>query len=170
VSKISSAGSLQTLSGSVSNRCLTLSLTGGSVVSYTDIVVANSEHTHTVTPTGSVSQPTFSNGAATVGQASGTATVAATGHTHAYTPEGTISAVALSGTMTAAASSDTIGVSTSAHTHAYTPAGSVSASFSGTAGTVNVTDDDSVETVSTSAHTHAFKAAGTVSQPTFTGT
>lgn len=170
VSKISSAGSLQTLSGSVSNRCLTLSLTGGSVVSYTDVVVANSEHTHTVTPTGSVSQPTFSNGAATIGQASGTATVAATGHTHAYTPEGTISAVALSGTMTAAASSDTIGVSTSTHTHAYTPAGSVSASFSGTAGTVNVTDDDSVENVSTSAHTHAFKAAGTVSQPTFTGT
>ena len=169
-SKISSAGSLQTLSGSVSNRCLTLSLTGGSVVSYTDIVVANSEHTHTVTPTGSVSQPTFSSGAATVGQASGTATVAATGHTHAYTPEGTISAVALSGTMTAAASSDTIGVSTSTHTHTYTPAGSVSASFSGTAGTVNATDNDSVENVSTSAHTHAFKAAGTVSQPTFTGT
>lgn len=66
VYSITDVGSVPTLSASVANRCLTLSFNAGAVPTRSAVTVASSDHTHSVTATGTVSQPTFTGTAATL--------------------------------------------------------------------------------------------------------
>lgn len=63
---ITGVGSAPSLSASVANKCLTLTFSAGSVPTRTNVSVASAEHTHSVTASGSVSQPTFTGTAATL--------------------------------------------------------------------------------------------------------
>lgn len=153
-------------------------------------------HTHTVTckptgsvgetsitPAGSVSQPTFTGTAGTTNAASSaTFSAAPGGHAHTFTGSAVTSgnnsgsavkaATAISGgsissaianrkmtvTFTAASITSTGNAAPHTHTHSVTAAGTIGAN-NGTNGTVSL-----------STHTHDFTPAGTVSKPTFTGT
>jgi hypothetical protein len=147
----------------------------------------------TITPTGTVSAPTFTGNAVissavsagtpagTNGTASftpaGTNGTATTGATSGGTPAGTNSAVSATATAAVAVTTGSgNSMATNAHTHpAPTFTGSALAThthtvpaetFTGSAGTVPA------ETFTGSAlatHTHTTTATGTVSQPTFTG-
>lgn len=66
VYSITDVGSAPSLTASVTNRCLTLSFDAGSVPTRSSVTVASSDHTHSVTAKGSVSQPTFTGTAATL--------------------------------------------------------------------------------------------------------
>ena len=131
---------------------------------------SSSTHTHSVTPTGSVSQPTFTGTSAKSGGPNETLVSVGSGtHTHSYnvvdtvtiststgtanyTPSGTVSTPSFTGSQgtTSGPSGTAVGVATSTHTHEYTPAGSV--------------------TISTGTGTKNYTPVGTISQPTFTGT
>ena len=66
VYSITSVGSAPSLTATVSNKCLTLSWSAGSVPARSSVTVASSEHKHSVTAAGTVSQPTFTGTAATL--------------------------------------------------------------------------------------------------------
>ena len=67
VYSITAVGSLPSLSASVTNRCLTLTFSAGTLPTKGSAVsVATGAHTHSVTAKGSVSQPTFTGTAATL--------------------------------------------------------------------------------------------------------
>ena len=123
-------------------------------------------HTHSYTPAGTVSKPTFTGSAATSGGPSATTTVANSSHTHTLEASGAIT------------------ISTGTGTANYTPAGTVTGSFKGSA--VNSGAPSAKTTVAHKDHTHTLTAtgsitigtgtgtanytpAGTVSKPTFTG-
>lgn len=89
--QIASVGSLPSLSGTVSNRCLTLSWSAGSTPTRSQIAVPTSTHIHTVTASGTVSAPTFTGTTDTTGAPNGTITVASSGHVHAVTAKGSVS-------------------------------------------------------------------------------
>lgn len=109
--------------------------------------VASSSHTHSVTASGSVGDPTTG-----ANSAAASTSVASSGHTHTveHTPAGSVGAPA-AGANSASASTS---VASSGHTHSasYTPAGSVPKT--GTTGT----------TVASSGHTHSasYTPAGSV--------
>lgn len=64
---ITGVGSVPTLTASVANKCLTLTFTAGSVPTRSSAIsMPNTNHTHSVTAKGSVSQPTFTGTAATL--------------------------------------------------------------------------------------------------------
>ncbi len=63
---ITSVGSAPSLTASVSNKCLTLTFSAGSVPTRESASVALSDHTHSVTAKGSISQPTFTGTSATL--------------------------------------------------------------------------------------------------------
>lgn len=123
-------------------------------------------HTHSYTPAGTVSKPTFTGESATSGGPSATTTVANSSHTHTLEASGNIT------------------ISTGTGTANYTPAGTVTGSFKGSA--VNSGAPSAKTTVAHKDHTHTLTAsgsitvsvgtgtanytpAGTVSKPTFTG-
>ena len=121
-----------------------------------------------ITPAGTVSQPTFTGTKATItvsGTASGAATVAinATGVAKNYTPAGTVAAPTFTGTQAnISISGDVSG--TSVGNHSYTPQGSVSQpTFTGSAATIT----HSVTQGSVSA-SGSYTPAGTVSKPGIT--
>lgn len=66
VYSITGVGSVPSLTASVTNKCLTLTFSAGSVPTRSSVTVASSDHTHSVTAKGSVSQPTFTGTAATL--------------------------------------------------------------------------------------------------------
>lgn len=66
VYSITDVGTAPSLSTSVTNQCLTLTFSAGSVPTRSSVTLPNTSHTHTVTATGSVSQPTFTGTAATL--------------------------------------------------------------------------------------------------------
>lgn len=150
-------------SGSVTNQCLALSFSAGShsfnagtLPSRSSVSMPNTNHTHSVTASGSVSQPTFTGTKASTTSISGTVSVASSGHTHSVTAKGSVSKPSFTGTE------DTISIT-------YTPAGTVSKpTFSGSA--VTSGSPSASTSVASSGHTHSVTAAGSVSQPTFTGT
>lgn len=151
-------------SGTVANQCLTLSFSAGShsfsagslPSRSSAISMPNANHTHSVTASGSVSQPTFTGTEASTTSISGTASVASSTHTHSVTAKGSVSTPTFTGTE------DTISIT-------YTPAGTVSKpTFSGTA--VTSGKPSASTSVASSGHTHDVTAEGSVSQPTFTGT
>lgn len=90
VYSITGVGSVPSLSASVTNRCLTLSFSAGSVPTRSQVTVASSGHTHSVTASGAVSQPTFTGTEASTTSISGTTSVASSGHTHSVTASGTV--------------------------------------------------------------------------------
>ena len=179
------------LSASASGGVLTISLSTGSgnvgytTASHTHVFasgsasatattsrydVPNTSHTHSFTPSGSVS---FSGSNATTGAASTTSghtvSVATGAHVHSM------------GTAVANDSASSVSVSTSSHKHSVTASGSVSSSFTGTSATTsengshshtaNASTNNTTNRVSVpnTSHTHSVTAAGSVSS-SFTGT
>lgn len=90
VYSITGVGSVPSLSTSVTNRCLTLSFSAGSVPTRSSVTVASSNHTHSVTASGAVSQPTFTGTEASTTSISGTTSVANSAHTHSVTAFGSV--------------------------------------------------------------------------------
>lgn len=160
-------GSLQSLSGSVSGRCLTLSLSGGALPSLSfsagtlptrsgPISMPNTNHTHSVTAAGTVSTPVFEGTSATIGSVTGKVNVANSGHTHNVTAKGSVSKPSFTGTEKNV-------------TITYTPEGTVSTpTFTGDS--VATSGPTGTTNVPSTGHTHKVTASGTVSKPTFTGT
>lgn len=160
-------GSLQSLSGSVSGRCLTLSLSGGALPSLSfsagalptrsgAISMPNTNHTHSVTAAGTVSTPVFEGTPATIGSVTGKVNVANSGHTHNVTAKGSVSKPSFTGTEKNV-------------TITYTPEGTVSTpTFTGDS--VATSGPTGTTNVPSTGHTHKVTASGTVSKPTFTGT
>ena len=122
---------------------------------------------HTFTPSGTVSQPTFTGNKAT--------STAAGGHSHTVTATGSVSS-------TFTGDSKTLSATTSGHTHSiaaskisvsssYTPAGTVSGKFTGTQATTSTVDNHthSIDAEAITS-TGSFTPSGTVSTPTFKGT
>ena len=98
VYSITGVGSVPSLSASVTNKCLTLTFRAGSVPTRSSVTLASSDHTHSVTATGTVSKPTFTGSEATTTSISGTTKVAKSDHTHSVTATGTVSKPAFTGT------------------------------------------------------------------------
>jgi hypothetical protein len=117
------------LTGSVANKCLTISYTNGTF--------------------NAGSMPTFN---------SATKTFASATHTHEYTPSGTVSKptfTGTAGTVSVNATSSNIAVATDAHTHGYTPKGTVSKpTFTGTASSITVSVPDKQATGESLEDTH----------------
>ena len=99
VYSITDVGSTPNLSASVTNRCLTLSFSAGSTPTRSSVTVASSDHTHSVTASGTVSQPTFTGTEASTTSISGTTKVASSGHTHKVTATGNVSQPTFTGTQ-----------------------------------------------------------------------
>lgn len=144
-------------------------------------VVAAQAHTHSYTPAGSVSQPTFTGTAATIAKTGTTATtVASEEHKHSVTAAGTVSKPTFTGTAATIAKTGTTGTTVASSTHTHTIDGlkvtapetsSGSGVYRLTFTTVSATTGiTGTVTVAAQAHTHSYTPAGTVSQPTFTGT
>ena len=132
VNSITGVGTLPSLSAEVKNKCLEFTFSAGALPSYNTVTVASNGHTHSVTATGSVSQPTFSNGSASIGTPSKTTDVSAIAHTHSFTPSGTVSQPNFTGNAGTTSSIDgTATVAASEHTHTLTAQGSVSSTFTG---------------------------------------
>lgn len=130
VNSVTNVGSAPSLTASVTNRCLTLSFSAGSVPTVSAVTLPNTSHTHSVTAAGSVSQPTFTGTEGTTTSITGTTKVASEGHTHSVTASGSVSQPTFTGTEAT--------ISTK-----YTPAGSVSQpTFSGTAVTLTTSGAD----------------------------
>lgn len=94
---------LPTLTMSVSNKCLNItfnqgSFSRGSLPTRGEVRVASTGHTHKVTSSGTISQPTFTGTEASVTSITGSAQVATGGHTHEYTPSGNVSKPTFTGT------------------------------------------------------------------------
>ena len=137
VYSITGVGAAASLSAAIANKKMTLSWTANTVPSRSEVTVASSEHTHSFTPEGTVSQPTFSGTASlkTSGP-TGSVSVPSTEHTHNFTPGGTVTQPTFTGTASSVAATATTSrqdVSTSGHTHTVTAKGSVSSTFSGDA-------------------------------------
>ena len=122
---------------------------------------------HKFTPSGTVSQPTFTGSKAT--------STAAGGHSHTVTAKGNVSS-------SFTGDSKTLSATTSGHTHSiaatkisvsssYTPAGTVSGTFTGTQATTSTVDNHthSIDAEAITS-TGSFTPSGTVSKPTFSGT
>lgn len=104
VYSITGVGSVATLTATVSNRCLTFTFGGGSVPTRSSVTLPSTSHTHSVTASGSVSQPTFTGTEASTTAITGTTSVAGGAHTHSVTAKGSVSS---SFTGTAASHSHT---------------------------------------------------------------
>jgi hypothetical protein len=186
--KITGAGITNVTSDSSGNITITSTPTASSIESALGYAPSAPTHTHTYTPAGSVSQPSFVGSQATISTK--------------YTPAGSVSQPTFSGTAaTSGGPSATTKVATASHTHSYTPAGTVSQpTFTGTSATTTTPSGSqsviktatmptltgavankcltltwtagstSSVNVSSTSHTHTVVATGTVSQPTFTGT
>lgn len=85
VYSITGVGALPSLSSTVADECLTVSFNVGSLPTRSSLVVASSTHTHTLTPAGTVSKPTFTGAAVDSGTPSATAAVASSSHAHTFT-------------------------------------------------------------------------------------
>lgn len=90
VYSITGVGSVPSLTASVTNCCLTLNFSAGSVPTRESVKVASSSHTHSVTASGEVSQPIFTGTEASTTSISGTTSVASSGHTHSVTASGSV--------------------------------------------------------------------------------
>lgn len=113
--------------------------------------VASSTHTHKYTPSGTVSQPTFTGVAATSGGPGGTTSTTSvpnSSHTHKVTAAGTVSQPTFTGTLKstqAPAASYAVSVGSASHTHNVTATGTISSSFTGD--TVDTGGTDTFATV-----------------------
>ena len=122
---------------------------------------------HTFTPSGTVSQPTFTGSKAT--------STGAGGHSHTVTAKGSVSSsfegtqATLSGTTSG--HSHTIAASKISVSSTYKPAGTVSGNFTGTQATTSTVDNHthSIDAEAITS-TGSFTPSGTVSKPTFNGT
>lgn len=144
VYSITGVGSAASLSAAIANKKMTLSWTTNTVPTRAEVTLPSSDHTHTYTPEGTVSKPTFTGTSnLATGTPSGTASVPSTKHTHNFTPGGTVTQPTFTGTagsVNATATTSRADVSSADHTHTVTAKGSVSSTFSG----------DAIE------HTHTF--------------
>lgn len=86
VYSITGVGTLPTLMSdfTTTTGCMTVTFSQGTVPTRSSVTVASSNHTHTLTPAGSVSQPTFTGKAVTSGSPSATETVASSSHSHKF--------------------------------------------------------------------------------------
>ena len=106
VNSITAVGTLPSLSASVTNRCLTLTFGAGTLPTKgADVSVATGTHTHSVTATGNVSQPTFTGTEASTTSITGTTSVASSAHTHSVTATGNVSQPTFTGTAATITSS-----------------------------------------------------------------
>lgn len=142
VKSVTNVGSLPSLVvETVTNKCLKLVFSAGTVPTVESVTVAGNDHKHSVIASGTVSQPTFTGTEGTVVKTGTTVDVSSATHNHSvtvggsvtstftgteatltanYTPSGTI-------TYTSVTPSGTISNTS------VTPEGSVSSTFSGTA-------------------------------------
>ena len=162
-SLISDSGTSAIVSMSVANKCLTIT-----AAKYNTVTLASSAHTHSVTASGTVSQPTFTGSAVTSGNSSANVSVASNVHIHSVTAAGTVSQPTFTGSaVTSGNSSANVTVASNVHTHSVTAAGTVSQpTFTGSA--VNSGAPNATTNVATHNHTHSVTAKGNVSS-TFSG-
>lgn len=147
------------LTASVANRCLTLNFNAGShtfdagslPTKGSGVTVATGAHTHKVTATGAVSQPTFTGTEGSTTSISGTTTVANNSHTHSVTAKGSVAST-FSGTETTISAE-------------YTPEGSISDTAIKPAGTITDTSITPEGTI-----TSTFSGTAASHKHTFTGT
>ena len=124
VYSITNVGSAPSMTASVVNKCLVLSFNAGNVPTREQVVVSSSEHTHDVTATGTVSQPTFNGSQATISTT--------------YTPEGTVSTPTFIGTESDTTSIQGIAeVASAEHKHNVVASGTIKSGFSGTKATLS---------------------------------
>lgn len=146
VYSITSVGTAPSLAASVSNRCLTLTFSAGSVPTRSSVTLPSTTHTHSVTAAGSVSQPTFTGTETSTTSITGTTSVAGSVHTHAVTAKGSVSSsftgteatLSVDYTPSGSISSKSITPSGSIASTLITPKGSISSAFTGEEETLTV--------------------------------
>ncbi len=90
---ITGVGSAASLSAAITNKKMTLSWTANTVPTRAEVTLPSSEHTHTYTPEGTVSKPTFTGIAGSVDATATTSKVDVNSadHTHTVTAKGSVS-------------------------------------------------------------------------------
>lgn len=147
VNSVKTAGTQTSLTASVSSRCLTLTFTPNTLMTYEEISIPTPTHTHSVTAAGSVSQPTFTGTKDSVLATGSTTNVSSIEHTHSVT----VNSMNITGKFTgtkATISAEYTPVGNNS-TEALTPYGSIESGFTGTEFTHNHTFTGTQATITT---------------------
>lgn len=149
VKSVTSVGTLPSLvAEEVINKCLKLVFSAGTIPTVEPVTVAGNDHKHSVTASGTVSQPTFTGTEGTVVKTATTVDVSSTAHNHSVTVEGNATST-FTGTETTLTAN-------------YTPSGTItytSVTPSGTINDASVIPEGSVSSTFSgiaSEHNHGF--------------